>query len=118
MGLQPTERKEFIGLKMFGPNVAIRGAVHTELNLLMSNVPNYYQQATGRGASGWVLFADMKLATVAVLTDFNLTGRQVGCGQVFEVPPKRRKSWPSSLFRRLFTVLKLANFTISDCPVG
>jgi hypothetical protein len=60
MGIQPTANCLFYGFKVVGPNLFVEGEAITELNVdILPNAPGYYQKATGRGADGWVMHADM-----------------------------------------------------------
>lgn len=49
----------FFGLKVSGPDLLVDGPMPTELNILFyPGAPNYYEQVTGKSASGWILIMD------------------------------------------------------------
>ena len=62
LGLSPTYQMGFYGVKVEGPGLLMEGDGVTEFNLNMSFMaPGYYQQATGNGASGFIVHMDTLL---------------------------------------------------------
>jgi hypothetical protein len=60
MGGTPMANSVFYGFKMFGPGLIVDGAMVTELNVdVLPNAPAFYQEATGKSASGFLLHTDL-----------------------------------------------------------
>ncbi|GIL17781.1 MAG: hypothetical protein BroJett040_15320 [Oligoflexia bacterium] len=98
MSLKPTEGMWFVGLKLTGADTLLEGDIVTDVNFLFKiGAPNYYQQATGNSANGWIMILDslFQMPTAHsqnVLTSFgfgpmfkyskfNVTLNQAGGGQ-------------------------------------
>lgn len=71
LGLRPTDQLLFYGLKISGPNLIVEGPMYSELNFLFhSGAPKYYEQATGQGAAGWILFSDFMFQFINAAPEF------------------------------------------------
>ncbi len=69
MDRQPTDRLTLMGMKLFGPNLIFEGLTVSEINFLVStSAPKYYEQATGRPASGFILIGDFLFQTTFLLS--------------------------------------------------
>jgi hypothetical protein len=65
MGLRPTESLGFFGIKLFGPDLAISGAVITQMNFkYYGGAPQFYEQATQRPAEGSIIMGDFQFVDV------------------------------------------------------
>ena len=65
MGLRPTEPLGFFGIKLFGPDLAISGAVITQMNFkYYGGAPQFYEQATQRPAEGSIIMGDFQFVDV------------------------------------------------------
>ncbi len=64
MGMRPTEQLSFLGVKLFGPDLAISGAIITQMNFKFYNgAPKFYETATQQPSQGMILMGDFQFIT-------------------------------------------------------
>lgn len=83
MALKPTSNSYFVGYKLLGPGLIFDGAMVTEWNMMLKpSAPEYYEQATGVAASGWILETDLLLETAFTQSQNVITF--LGLGPMFK----------------------------------